>query len=234
MPIMKNLGPWRRIAQIFFVLAITVSARPAAADLVVSQLIVDLSPTRRTADVEIHNDSKERSFILIEPSEILAAGTIAEKRVAKRNPKDLGLLVSSQRLVLEPGQRRMIRVAMIGPPAHQERVYRIAVTPVVGDVAAPASGLKVLVGYDMLVLARPAIEIPSLSARREGKNLTLTNSGNASVELTDGENCRLKTSCDPLPGKRLYAGASWTQTVGQGGTVRYKFRSAGKWSSVSY
>lgn len=210
-------------------------AQPASADLVVSQLIVDLDSTRRTSDVEIQNDSEERRYVVIEPSEIIAAGTPSERRVEKRDPKDLGLLVSSKRLVLEPRQRRMMRLAMIGQPTDRERVYRVTIRPVVGDVSAPASGLKVLVGYDMLVLVRPGqAEAPSLSARRVGGDLTLTNNGNTSVELTDGEYCRLKGPCQPLPGKRLYAGASWTQPVGQGGTVSYKLRAKGKWMSVSF
>ena len=50
------------------VMAIGFVAQPAAADLVVSQLIVDLGSDRRTADVEILNESDERRYVVIEPS----------------------------------------------------------------------------------------------------------------------------------------------------------------------
>lgn len=223
------------IAQLAVAVILGSVARPAQADLVVSQLIVDLSPERPTGDVEIHNDSAERQYIVIEPSEIVAAGTPDEKRIAKRNPRDLGLLVSMQRLILEPGQRRMVRLALIGQTANQERVYRVIVRPVVGDVSAPASGLKLLVGYDMLVLARPAeAKEPILTSSREGNRFTLTNRGNTSVELTNGSFCQSEQNCEALPGKRLYAGASWTQSLPTTGVVKYSVRSRAKWTSISF
>lgn len=208
---------------------------PASADLVVSQLIVELGADRKTSDVEIFNDSKERSYVVIEPKEVMGAGTPAEQRVAKPDPKELGLLVSANRMILEPGQRKLLRLAMVGGPGEKERVYRVAVKPVVGDVSGSATGLKVLVGYDMLVLSRPAtIGEPAIVAERQGRKLTLTNRGNSSVELGEGKHCRTEGNCTSLPGKRLYAGMSWTQDVGEGGVVRFKARSGSKWTDLSF
>jgi P pilus assembly chaperone PapD len=210
-------------------------ASPASADLVVSQLIVEMDADRKTTDVEIFNDSEERSYIVIEPKEVLRAGTPAEDRVSKSDPKELGLLVSANRMILEPGQRKLLRLAMVGAPGDKERVYRVAVKPVVGDVSGSATGLKVLVGYDMLVLARPAtVGEPAIVAERLGRKLTLTNKGNSSVELGDGQYCRTLGNCTPLAGKRLYAGMSWTQEVGEGGHVRFKARSGAKWKDLSF
>ena len=64
---------------------------------------------------------------------------------------------------------------------------------------------------------------------------TITNGGNSSVELTEGKQCAGSgKSCRPLPGKRLYAGASWAQSLEGGGTVEYRLRTADGWTSMTF
>jgi P pilus assembly chaperone PapD len=225
-----------RVAKtVFALLAVLVPIESASADLVVSQLVIELRPKERTADVEIFNDSTERSFVSIEPREIIAPGTAAEKPYTTPDPERLGLLVSPRRVVLEPRQRRTLRVAAIGPVPEKERVYRVTVKPVVGDVAGSESGLKLLVGYDLLVLARPAAGDTSIEVSRNGRNLMLTNRGKSSVELIDGKVCDLTDkTCEPLPNKRLYAGASWQQPLKQSGHGGYRVRSADGWTDLDF
>ena len=94
-----------------------------------------------------------------------------------------------------------------------------------GDVSATASALKVLVGYDMLVIVRPAVMTGDVSARREGTTLILTNTGSTSVEIYDGQQCNATGGdCRALPAKRLYAGASWSQPIDPGRPVAYKIK----------
>jgi P pilus assembly chaperone PapD len=210
--------------------ALIVPTSPASAELVISQLIVELAPSARTADVLVFNDSAERSYISIEPREVLYPGTPEERRIAKPDPRELGLLLSSTRLILEPQQKRLLRLAATSIPDEKERVYRVIVKPVVGDLDSATSGLKLLVGYEMLVMVRPAKVSPvNIEPRRTNGTLTLTNRGSSSVELMDGRRCLAgKSDCSPLPAKRLYAGASWTQPVPSGGRVEYRVLSNGK------
>jgi P pilus assembly chaperone PapD len=211
------------------------AAGPAAAELVVSQLIVEFKPgAPRTSDIEVANNSPERAYVLVEPREILGPGTPAERQVTNPDPLKLGLLVSPARFILEPQQRRTLRIAAIGDIGGHERVYRVTVKPVAGEVTGSESGLKLLVGYDLLVLARPAAIGTDVKVARSGLELTLTNNGNASVEFMEGKQCDNKGSCQPLPGKRLYAGASWKQTLPRASGGEYRIRSAGGWSSVKF
>jgi P pilus assembly chaperone PapD len=215
--------------------SVVLVAEPAAAELVVSQLIVEFKPgAPRTSDIEVANNSPERAYVLVEPREVLAPGTPAERQVTNPDPSKLGLLVSPARFILEPQQRRTLRIAAIGDVAGRERVYRVTVKPVAGEVTSSESGLKLLVGYDLLVLARPAAIKSDVKVERNGLELTLTNIGNASVELTDGKQCDNNGSCQALPGKRLYAGASWKQTLPRGSGGEYRVRSAGGWSTVKF
>lgn len=223
MPVNSYLHGFRIGALI--VVASTIGlATPLKAELVVSQMIVELTPVSRTADVLIFNDSSERSYVSIEPQEVLNAGTPSERRVTHADPRVLGLLLSSKRLILEPQQKRLLRLAATSIPQDKERVYRVTVKPVVGEVEDGDSGLKLLVGYEMLIMMRPAnAAIISIVPQRTTGQMTLTNRGNASVELLEGKRCLSGIEkCAELPGKRLYAGASWTQPMPRDGQIHYR------------
>lgn len=212
------------------------AAGHAHAELVVSQLIVDFQPgAARTADIEIFNNGDERAYAVVEPHEILHPGTPGEQRVETPDPAKLGLLASPARFILEPRQRRTLRIAAIGAAGTQERVYRVTVKPVTGDVSGSESGLKLLVGYDLLVLVRPPVVRNSVRAARNGSQIILTNEGNSSVELAEGKQCDASgTSCRELPAKRLYAGASWKQDLPRSEGGEYRVRSADGWSTLKF
>jgi P pilus assembly chaperone PapD len=210
-------------------------AQPAAAELTVSQLIIEFKPgSSRTSDIEVANSSPERSYVVVEPREIMNPGTASEQPFTTPDPSKLGLLVSPARFILEPNQRRTLRVSAIGATEH-ERIYRITIRPVTGEVDGSESGLKLLVGYDLLVLARPPVIRNDIRTERNGTSLTLINSGNVSVEIVDGKQCDDHGgNCKALPSKRLYAGASWKQTLPRPTSGEYRIRSADGWSSVKF
>lgn len=196
----------------------------AGADLMVSQLVVELNASQNSrADVEVWNHSPERAYVAVDPREVIDAGTPAQSARTDPDPEKLGLLVTPSRMILEPGQRRLVRVASIAP-AQRERIYRVTIRPVVGQLTPGPSGLKILVGYDMLVLVRPSDPKPHVSGSRSGDRLTLTNDGNVSVELADGQACASSGKCEELPGGRLYSGAQKTVTVPGGWRAEYKLR----------
>jgi P pilus assembly chaperone PapD len=199
-------------------------AAHAHAEMVLSQVIVDLLPGKPPRDdIEVFNDGPERMYVSAEPFEIRNPGTAREQRVPADDPQASGLLVSPRKLVLEPGERRIVRVAAIGERSAQDRVYRVAIKPVAGPITAEKSALKVFVGYDALVLVRPATIAGEVTGSRQGKALTLTNAGNTARELFDGRQCDAAgKDCRPLPAKRLYPGATWQQTLPFDTPVTYK------------
>ena len=199
----------------------------ANANLVLSELIVDLqSSTHAREDVEVKNDGPDRLYVAVEPALIANPGTPAQARTANPDPEQLGLLATPARFILEPGQRRLLRIAAIGPAPAVERVYRVTVKPVAGPINSTSNGLKILVGYDMLVLVRPATPRVEVDGTRNGRSLILKNSGNTSVELLDGKQCDpAGKQCANLPAKRLYAGAQWSETLTSDGPVQYLVKS---------
>jgi len=196
----------------------------AHAEMVLSQVIVDLLPGKPPRDdIEVFNDGPERMYVSAEPFEIRAAGTPGEQRVPVTDPERSGILVSPQKLVLSPGERRTIRVAAIGERPASDRVYRVAIRPVAGPLSADQSALKVFVGYDALVLVRPEQFTGDVVGERKGGSLVLRNAGNTAQELFDGRQCdAIGKDCRSLPAKRLYPGASWEQTLPFDTPVSYK------------
>lgn len=191
------------------------AASKAHAEIVLSQVIVDLQPERADyQDIEIWNAGGERAFVQVEPSEIVRPGQPEEQRVPITDPEQGGLLVSPQRLVLEAGERRVIRFAAIVPRSDRERIYRVAVRPVEAPEAMEATGIKVLLGYDLLALFRPVRLEGEVTTVRRGDRVEFTNNSNFAHEIYDGKQCSPKgDACAALPATRLYPGATWNMTL---------------------
>ena len=211
-------------------LLIAFGAARAGADIFLSDLVVDLQAGKQARDdIEVWNNGADKAYVAIEPRQIVNPGTASEGVRTDPDPEKLGLLVTPARMILEPGERKIIRLVSLALPSNQERVYRVTVKPVATDVQSTSSGLKILVGYDVLVLVRPATAASTVSASRSGRTLTFTNGGNVSVELVDGRQCdSSRTHCTDLPGKRLYAGATWSEQLGSDLPVEYTVRAPGQ------
>ena len=153
-------------------------------------------------------------YIKVAPSIVRNPGTDAENREIITNPKEAGLLVSPNKLVIPPGGRKLVRFVNLRPQATEEHVYRVAITPVVNEVKANATGVKILIGYEVLVLTQPVNAQPGLVAERAGNMLKFRNEGNTNVLLREGYQCPFETEdkeqCEPLSGKRIYPGNQWS------------------------
>lgn len=208
-------------------LATLFAASSAQGGMVLSEVIVDFQPGKPThEDIEVWNDGPDRIYVVVDPAEIDNPGTTQERRVSNPDPAVSGLLATPQRLVLEPDQRRVIRISAVSPRRAVDRIYRVTVKPVAGPISADASALKVLVGYDVLVLYRPQVPSGDVTASRIGRTLTIRNQSNTARELFGGKQCDTGgQNCKDLPAKRVYAGATWEQTLPYDRPVEYQITS---------
>ena len=182
----------------------------AQAQIALNKIILDFSGNDTRQDVEVVNNGEETAFVVVEPARIESPGTSAEQRITSRDPDELGLLVTPNRLVLEPGERKLVRLAVIDPATSVDRIYRVTVKPVLGEVSATETALKLLVGYDLLVMVRPTNAVPDVSFERSGRSVVVTNNGNTNALLSEGRQCgNGGENCVELPSKRLYAGGRW-------------------------
>src|SRR5689334_15445739 len=108
------IGRALRIAALVILTAV-VLPRPASAEIVLSQLVLDLAagkPAR--GDVEVWNNDKERAYVIVEPYEVMNPGAPTMERRTDPDPEKLGLLITPARMILEPGQRKLLRVMALG------------------------------------------------------------------------------------------------------------------------
>lgn len=217
----------RMAAMLLGTVALVQPLSGARADIVLSELIVELQPgSHAREDIEIWNNDSARAYVAVEPAEVVNAGRLDQRRLEDPDPERLGLLVAPTRMILEPGQRKLVRLAALGADGERERVYRVTVKPVAGPLSSETSGLKVLVGYDVLVLVRPSAVHPHVSGQRSGDRLVIRNDGNVSVELTHGRQCDAAGAhCVELSAKRIYAGSDWTRALPSNGPVEYSVKS---------
>lgn len=209
----------------------------ASANMVVSNSIIHFGPDQPgREDVEIENPTSEPMYIQVAPSVVRNPGTDAETREPITNPRQAGLLVSPNKLVIPPGGRKLVRFVNLNPMASEEQVYRVAITPVVDKVSANETGVKILIGYEVLVLTQPVNARPGLVAERRGKTLSFRNEGNTNVLLREGYQCppdtEDKEQCEPLSGKRIYPGNQWSIDLPLDRPVEY-YLAVGRKNSVA-
>lgn len=208
------MGKAASAAGLWLVAGLTLFTMPTAASaaMAVNKVILDFLPGKpRRSDVEVHNTGKERMYVVVEPAEIQAPGLSQQKRVKIRDPQKLGLLVTPSRLILEPGQRKVVRFAALAANAATDRIFRVTIRPVVGKVIARTTAIKIVVGYDLLVIIRPQRPKPNLIGQRNGRTITFRNTGNTNALLFNGRQCdKAGKNCKTLPVKRMYATAVWT------------------------
>lgn len=205
--------------RVLFVLSLLMTTH-AMAGIGISQAVVDFSNLQtQRYDIWVINDDTQRAYVAIEPAEIVHPGLANEKRVTEPDPEKRGLLVTPTRIVLEPRQRRIVRLVVLGK-RNAERIYRVKIHPVTAPVERNKNqpppkrsgvGIKVLTGYDMLVIVRPANPVAKVNTQRHGHKLVFNNAGNTNALLLNGTQCNASGKmCKNLPAMRLYAGASQT------------------------
>ncbi len=188
----------------------TLAQAPARAGLELSKMVVDFEPgTPPRQDVEVGNNGEENLYLLVEVVEIIEPQSAQPQRRELTDPRTAGLLVSPMRMIVAPGQRKLLRLVARRPATNRDLIYRVAVVPQAGSFTTEQMGVKVVVGYEMLVIVRPADGRPKVRTVRRGRVLEMSNDGNTNVMVQRVRQCATPDDCQDFPGKRLYAGSSW-------------------------
>jgi P pilus assembly chaperone PapD len=198
---------------------LALAAMPAQANMLIDRSIVVFKPgDAPRQDILVTNAGKEPLYVQVEVLEVQNPGTPKEKRVVVTDPEKITLLATPRRFMVEPEGRRSLRIVNQQPKAADERVYRINLSPVVGKLEmegeSNAMAVKVVVGYQLLVLTSPAEPREGLEVKRSGKSAVFRNTGNTNILLFSGQQCpsaqAAEADCQQLPDHRLYPGNEWT------------------------
>jgi len=185
----------------------------ATATMVVDRTIIRFEagePSRQ--DVLITNNGAETLYLKVEVFEVKDPGTPSERREKPTDPSAITLLATPNKMIVPSGGRKLIRLVNLG--GHElERIYRVNVTPVVGELKATGMTVNVVVAYQLLVIVAPGEPVIDLDYERTGKRATFKNHGNTNALLHGGEQCpadpNSSSNCVKLEAHRIYAGNVW-------------------------
>ncbi len=199
----------------------------AQAQISVSRSVIEFSKAAKVQDVEIVNSGKNKVYLDLKVAEIINPESDNAQRVELEDPRTSPLIVSPRQLLIPPGERRRMRVILRKPATDKDRVFRLAVRPYTGSVKIDQAGtdkkssaIKVLVGYDLLLLSRPDKLKPDIEVSRSAQRISFTNHGNTNVLLRKIEQCDSNGGdCIELQPNRLYAGESYSVALPRTGSA---------------
>lgn len=220
--------------------AITLSlASSALAGVQLDRMIVYFDADKLPRqDILVTNPDKENLYLETEIFKVENPGAENEQRIRITDPDKMQLLATPGKAIVAPGGHRTVRLVSLNPAPKVEEVYRITFRPVVGDLEATQTAVKVLVAYQVLAFIRPDKPFFDVTAQTKGSDITFSNNGNVNVVLRNGRYCPKGISqnasfatkqekCFQLDdGSRIYAGQSWKlalpeQYTGKKGFIEY-------------
>jgi len=223
---------YRGLAGLVLAVAL-ISGLRADANMVLSEVILDLRSDERRRDIEVWNSGEDTLYIQVEVSRVLDPESESPQRRKLDDPRTAGLLASPSMMILTPDERKLLRVVVREPAVERDLIYRVSLIPKENQGETQAQlAFKVLIGYEALVIVRPPKARPQLEVQRTGRQLQLVNRGNSSILIRKLTQCpNGEASCVDLPGNRLYAGESWSAELPNDAPVRV-FQSFGVENSV--
>ncbi len=180
----------------------------ARAEFIINNAIIEFLPgAEAQQDIELASKSDKNDYIDTEINEIINPGSDQETRRKLKNAANESILVTPNKTVLTAGSRKILRFILLQPHGDHERIYRVAVKPVVNELEhIEKVGLKILIGYEILVIVRPNEIKSAYNAKRNGKIISIHNTGNSSVLFQASQQCIKKNDCKMPPSIRAYAG----------------------------
>ncbi len=185
------------------------------ADIALSEVILDFNESSELRkDIWVTNHGNSKSFVEISPYLILNPGEDPVQKEPVSDPRKSEIVVTPNKMILEPGQKKAIRVLLKKFSRKEEKIYRINVVPKVGNVKLKGrakegeirTGVKVIVGYDVLTILRPDNPKKDYSLNISGKNLEVRNKGNVSILVDEVHQCKTSNleECSIVKGPRVH------------------------------
>ena len=185
----------------------------------VSTLRVDFIPTdKQFQDVFIENAGDKVEYVDISLFKRLNPAKQPEQieTNAGQDPKKFGMVVTPNKMAINPGQMKRVRLLNFNHGNTTDIVYGLRILPVeapvqraedAGDVHAAAQ-VQMVSSFVIGVYVLPANANVNLSLTRSGKDLSIENKGNTNALLDEGKQCTAdaKPVCDDLEPVRIYGG----------------------------
>jgi P pilus assembly chaperone PapD len=199
---------------ILFLLILNFFPLSVKSNMAMDKIILNFYSNKMTReDVGITNTGEDTLYLSAKVFEIINPESESPQRIELNDPRKAGLIISPNRMVIAPGQNKIVRVIPTSPATDKDKVYRILIKPhaqkMSGQGEGKSAGFKIMIGYELLVFIRPADYTVDLEVKREGTALNLFNAGNTNINVREIKLCGDdKSECTEIGGNRLYAGQS--------------------------
>lgn len=201
---------YKTLLMLCFIFSNVIFLKETKANILPSAIIVDFKPDDpRQKNIQIYNSSDEVTYMDISIKEVLNPGTLMEKKVELKGEDKRKLIVTPDKTTLKSKRKKVIRFISTEKNLSKDKIYRVALVPKVRGVKGEkgAIGIKVLVGYEVLVVIRASVPRFDIKSNRKSNTLIFKNDGNTNVLLNKVVQCNKKNeACKTLLHKRLYAG----------------------------
>ncbi|PJE78643.1 hypothetical protein CI610_02413 [invertebrate metagenome] len=202
-----------RLPALVLLFSVLVSSNASAA-LSLDRMIVYFDADKQPRqDIVVSNPDKETLYLQTEVYEVHNPGSKNEERIKISDPSKLKLLTTPNKAIIPANGRKTVRLVSLEKPTNEELVYRVTFKPVVGDLEASQTAIKLLIAYQALVFIRPDNPKYQVTAKQDKTRLVFHNDGNINAVLRNGQYCTTQKndSCKPLnKTTRLYAGQNWS------------------------
>ena len=191
-------------------------ALPSSAEFMISSAIIEFNAGGpHQQDIDLISRGTANDYIVSEIQEIKNPGLNDESRYMVDDPTSSMLLVTPDRTILGAGSRKTLRFVLLKEPDIAEHIFRVAIKPVIKGIQNDGKvGLKVLIGYEVLVIVRPTLARPSYKAARSGRRLQISNTGNTNILFQNAQQCPPEPArCKAAPVARVYPGEATTVTL---------------------
>jgi P pilus assembly chaperone PapD len=214
----------------------SLNAVPVGATMQLERNIIYFnSPDQSRIDIQVTNPDDETLYVEVEVLEVKNPGTDQETRTPIRDPRQIDFLVTPNKFIIPPGVRKLVRFVNTGGLGETERIFRVNLKPVSPPMEATQNAIRLVVGYQVLVLISPENPEPDLVAIRNGKKLTVANHGNRNVLFRNGVQCPTEADldarnldrCDGVEVRRVYPGNVWSVDLKHDAPVEFTLSEGG-------
>ncbi|MDR2902275.1 MAG: hypothetical protein LBU87_04125 [Lactobacillales bacterium] len=183
-------------------------ANPAFASIGVDKMVLEMDTAANTRqNVFVSNNGDKTAYVATDVFEIKNPGDENEERVPVNLKDKNRLIVAPNKLVIEPQDKKRIQFNTTDTNLEKDKIYRISVAPKISGIETDEGvNIKILIGYDILAIVRPAKPVFDLKVDKKGGHITFKNNGNTNVLLASVKQCPQKDKCEMLLSRRLYAG----------------------------
>jgi len=218
----------KRFATIIIASALTALAvgEAFASMRVVPAIMTFEDGKKNRKDFKVSNTSQRTQYLDITAFRIPKPGVFPEDLQTHPDPEKVGLLVAPRKIILRPGETKLIRTILLEQNIKNDQAWRVSIKPVIGDITAKSNGTLVNVAFNALVIGRPTAPNPDVKGHWEDRTLVLHNSGNSYSKVIEGQQCVPDVACKDVKPKRIWPGESHHIEFPHKGHVKIKFENS--------